>query len=162
MVEVNQVESQAEKAAIGHETSDANVRGVLGFAAGLVVFVVASLIVVAWLFHYFAAREERMKRPLSALAASERGRLPPEPRLEGLEHARQLEQPQGPSTGTPQGYGWVDREAGIVRIPIENAMNIIAEKLPSRPPEAEGELYGQSSGKPSDSNSGRIPRRQQP
>lgn len=31
-------------------------------------------------------------------------------------------------------YGWVDREAGIVRIPIERAMDLLLERgLPTRP-----------------------------
>ena len=30
-------------------------------------------------------------------------------------------------------YGWVDREAGVVRIPIDRAMDLVAERgLPTR------------------------------
>ena len=30
------------------------------------------------------------------------------------------------------GYGWVDRDAGIVHIPIEQAMRELAERLPAK------------------------------
>jgi hypothetical protein len=51
------------------------------------------------------------------------------------------------------GYAWVDREHGIVRIPIARAMELLVQKgLPSRPnpPPAEGPTY------PEASSSGRM------
>jgi hypothetical protein len=41
------------------------------------------------------------------------------------------------------GYGWVDPKQGLVRIPIEQAINVLAKKgLPSRPPAAVSEEHG--------------------
>jgi hypothetical protein len=35
-------------------------------------------------------------------------------------------------------YSWVDRDKGVVRLPIERAMDILAERgLPSRPSEGQ-------------------------
>ncbi len=51
----------------------------------------------------------------------------PEPTLQKTPHGdlRQFEQKQ---RDVLTGYGWVDRSGGIVRIPIEEAMRIIAKK----------------------------------
>ncbi len=40
--------------------------------------------------------------------------------------------PEAPAAEPAQGYEWVDRDAGIVRIPVEDAMRITAERLPMR------------------------------
>src|SRR5690606_37876359 len=42
--------------------------------------------------------------------------------------ARQGQGPLRPSEGHQlEGYGWVDRDAGVARIPIEEAMKLVAE-----------------------------------
>jgi hypothetical protein len=147
----------------GYETTDIHVGGILAFAGGLVILAVVLHGVLAWMFDSFAAREARLKQQVSPLAAEERGQLPPEPRLEGLEAT-----PPSPTLTLPQGrgrvrvgegdrgigaYAWVDRKAGVVRIPIENAMNILANRLPSRP-NPEGQIQR---AEPGGSNSGRTP-----
>ena len=114
----------------GYEKTDIHVAGILAFAGGLIVLAIVLHFVLRGMFDYFAAREEKLKQQLTPLAA-ERGQLPAEPRLEGLE-------PTPPSRfGTGAGglgrYSWVDRKAGVVRIPIESAMKILAGRLPSRP-----------------------------
>lgn len=105
--------------AAGHELSDVNVRGILWFAAGLVVFAVLVHLVLAWLFGVFAAEEgrEKVSRYPIAQEADTTGELPPEPRLEGIE-------PRGgppPAQLDPDTYGWVDPAKGIVQIPVEVA-----------------------------------------
>ena len=53
-------------------------------------------------------------------------------------------------------YGWVDPKKGIVRIPIDQAIDIVAQKgLPSKPSPAGGENDGYRM-IPSDSSSGRT------
>jgi hypothetical protein len=59
-------------------------------------------------------------------------RLPPEPRLqtEPREDLRNLRESEERTLTT---YGWVDRNAGVVRIPIDRAMTLTVERgLPSR------------------------------
>jgi hypothetical protein len=70
------------------------------------------------------------------LAATEQNRVPPEPRLqtsprEDLQNFREQEDT------VLKSYGWVDRNAGIVRIPIEEAMKLTVQRgLPTRPERA--------------------------
>ncbi len=135
----------------GYETTDIHVGGILAFAGGLVILALVLHGVLTWMFHSFAAREEQLKQQVSPLAAEEqRGQVPPEPRLEGLES---LGESPEPARETRHGYAWVDRKAGVVRIPIEKAMNILANRLPSRAtPEGQPER-----GEPGGSSSGRAP-----
>lgn len=65
--------------------------------------------------------------------------------------------PRPPEAGQvpAQGYEWVDRKAGIVQIPVEDAMTIAAERLPVRKGSAASTQAKQS---PTDAGSGRVPR----
>jgi hypothetical protein len=135
----------------GYETTDIHVGGILAFAGGLVVLAVVLHAVLTWMFNSFAEREKNLKQQISTLAAEERGQLPPEPRLEGLESAAGGAQPQ-------KGYGWVDRKAGVIRIPIQNAMKILSNRLPSRPEQEDQPGRAEPGG----SSSGRVPRKGSP
>ena len=66
------------------------------------------------------------------LASSQGDRLPPEPRLQTnpREDLRTLRAKEDELLGS---YGWVDKNAGVVRIPIEDAMKLTVERgLPAR------------------------------
>ena len=57
----------------------------------------------------------------------------PAPELQ-IDPAQDMERYQLPRKETLASYGWVDRQAGIARIPIERAMELIAERgLPAAP-----------------------------
>jgi hypothetical protein len=115
--------------AVGHETRDADIRSLLIFAAALAGIVLMVMFGMARVFHYFGATQS-LGPPASPFA--EARTLPPQPRLQvepriDLAHLRANEEAKLHS------YGWVDPNSGVVRIPIERAMDIIAEKgLPVR------------------------------
>lgn len=120
---------------VRHETSDVNVRAILTVGAGL-AGVTAAAAVVVWLLVLFLARSAADTAPREyPLAASHEQRLPPEPRLqtnprEDLFELRQSEERQLRS------YGWVNKDAGIARIPIDEAMKLTLERgLPARTPD---------------------------
>ncbi len=123
---------RTEPASVDHETSDVNIRAIFGFALGLTVTTMIVGFAVWVLFQYFNAREARtvfVEYPL----ASQESRVPPEPRLqtnprEDLGNLRTREDQALNS------YGWVDKNAGVVRIPIDRAMQLVVERgLPVRP-----------------------------
>jgi hypothetical protein len=121
-----------EHADIHHETSDANIVGVLGFGLGLVVSALLIYVVVLVLFQFFQGREARRVPAEYPLAVSQGERLPPEPRLQTnpREDLRVLRAKEDELLGS---YGWVDKNAGVVRIPIEDAMKLMVERgLPAR------------------------------
>ena len=54
--------------------------------------------------------------------------------------ARMLRQLHAREAEMLQGYAWVDRNAGAVRIPIERAMDLVVEKgLPTRAESTKGD-----------------------
>jgi hypothetical protein len=53
--------------------------------------------------------------------------LPPEPRLQ-VSAPKDLEQYKAAQDEILNSYGWVDQQAGIVRIPIDKAMDILVQK----------------------------------
>lgn len=126
------VQSPADHPDVHHETSDANVRAVFGFGVGLIVAGVMIHLAVWVLFMFFSAREARRSAPEFPMAAGQENRLPPEPRLQT--HPRQdLRELRAEEDAILNSYGWVDRSAGIVRIPIGKAMELTVERgLPAR------------------------------
>jgi hypothetical protein len=122
----------ADNPDVTHEETDVNVRAILAFAGALVVSAVVIHLLVWLLFAFFAAREATRVEPQYPLAAGQIERQPPEPRLQTnpREDLRELHDSEDAILG---GYGWVDRNAGVVRIPIEEAMKIVVERgLPAR------------------------------
>ena len=125
----------AEDSHVAHEASDVNIRGIMTFAAGLLAFGAVVYVVVWLLFGYFDRRESRSSASLAfPLATGQDDRRPPQPRLqanprEDMEKMREAED------SLLKSYRWVDRNSGVVRIPIEDAIRLTLERgLPSRPP----------------------------
>jgi hypothetical protein len=121
-----------DEPAARHEESDVNVRCVLGFAAGLLVTAVVIQFMVWLLFVYFSGREAARVVPEYPLAAGEQTRVPPEPRLQ-TNPREDLRALRAREDAVLNSYGWVDRTAGVVRIPIDEAIKLTAQRgLPVR------------------------------
>ena len=117
---------------VHHEETDVNIRAIFGFAAGLLAIAVVIHVAVWGLFRYFDYREARVYGPASTLATGE-VRLPPEPRLQ-VNPREDLSDFHAQEDAILNGYSWVSREAGTVRIPIADAMKLTVQKgLPVRP-----------------------------
>jgi hypothetical protein len=147
-----------------HEKRDVNVPGLLISAGGLTAAVVIAFIVAWWTFDYLSARDKESKSSAFPLAAQERGRLPPEPRLEEIDRQEEKKGDMRPKELNAaderilEGYGWVDQKAGVARIPIRRAMKIIVDinPMPTRTDGARGRELERERQRPSASNSGRA------
>src|SRR5262245_53277315 len=118
--------------AVHHETTDVNIRGIFIFAAGLTVATLFFSFLVWVLFEYFQAREAKRVVPEYPLAATQETRLPPEPRLQ-IDPRGDLEALRAQEDRILNSYGWADRTAGVVRIPIEEVMKLTVQRgLPAR------------------------------
>ena len=122
--------------ALGYETRDANTRGVLGFLVFL--FVVLNLVLFGtWrLFRYYSVAE---RSPAPASFFADEPQVPPAPELEvnGREDFQKMYAEQQRELET---YAWEDRQAGVVRVPIERAMDLLLEKgLPVMPSGTQGQ-----------------------
>jgi hypothetical protein len=108
----------------GYEHRDTRVRLLAWLLAGLLAATFVVLLLMKGLFDYLASREDRHQPPPSTLAGIRSG-LPPEPRLQNTPFD-ELRRMRVEEDATLTSYGWVDRKAGIVRIPIEQALEIAA------------------------------------
>lgn len=93
---------------------------------------------ITWVMQgYYADRAEAAKTPPSPVAEANEARLPigpllqrhPEGELEALRHE------MGERL---HGYGWVDEHAGVVHIPIDQAMDLLVERMAAAPVEDAG------------------------
>jgi len=114
----------------GHERSDAGVRPILYTGLGLAVALGLIGLFGYGVFHYLTTHTniDARENPMAAGASQ----VPPEPRIEehpaiGIQQLRSQEEHRLTS------YGWVDKGAGRVRIPIDRAMQLQLERgLPAR------------------------------
>ncbi|MFB3817140.1 MAG: hypothetical protein ACE147_05695 [Candidatus Methylomirabilales bacterium] len=119
-------------ATAGHELSDLSPRTIALFGAGLGLLVAVCLIVAAWMFGVLDARLAGREVPASPLARVE---PPAGPRLQ-VDAPSDLARLRAEEDAILSSYDWVDRGAGIVRIPIDQAMARLAEQgLPAPPKE---------------------------
>jgi hypothetical protein len=118
---------------LNHELSDADPGPILRFLAFLVAATVVIALLVVPFYNYLERREaaEKTARYPMSLTGVERP-VPPTPRLQTypFQDIKALRQHDRPLVGS---YEWVDRNAGTVRIPVERAMDLLAERgLPYR------------------------------
>jgi hypothetical protein len=125
-----------------YETRDVKLRPLVVFAAGLGVVGVVVYLVIFGMFRLFsgeAAQEDARLAPSSVsrpAAVPGADRLPPEPRIQANAAAdmKALREREDAILTT---YGWVDRQAGVARIPIDVAMKqVLEEGLPVRQPDS--------------------------
>ena len=110
-----------------HEETDVVLRPVVIAGIGLLVLLVISCVAMFGLFHVLAREEARLSPPANPLAAAEGPRLPPEPRLQA-HPIKDLEELRKAETELLTTYGWVDKSAGTVRIPVARAIELLAQR----------------------------------
>ena len=108
----------------GYEDSDVSVGRLLAFAGGLVALVVFGVVISAVVFHFFV-RHQPLGPPASPF--EDVRPMPPSPRLQttaplDLKHYREEQEK------ILQSYGWVDPPAGVVRIPVDRAVDLLLQK----------------------------------
>jgi|SRR5690348_7277 hypothetical protein len=118
--------------ALHREESDVNIGGLFAFAAGLAIALVFIGFVVWVLFQFYAGRAARHAAPEFPLASQQENRLPPEPRLQ-TNPRQDLSDLRSQEDQLLNSYGWVDKNGGVARIPIEQAMKLTVQRgLPAR------------------------------
>jgi hypothetical protein len=131
---------ESQSASKAYETRDVRIRPLLVFAAGLTVVGVVVYLVIFVMIRLFsgqAAKEDALLAPssLAQPAAPGEERLPPEPRIQ-VNPAGDLKMLRDREDAILTTYGWVDRTAGVVRVPVDVAMKLVLEEgLPVRQPE---------------------------
>jgi hypothetical protein len=114
----------------GYELSDLRPGYIALFGIALTAVIVAAAVIASLLIHFKAAEHSRQETPVPRLAQEREAT--PGPRLQVDAHS-ELHQMRAAEDAALNNYGWVDKNAGIVRIPVDQAMEVLAKKgLPAR------------------------------
>jgi hypothetical protein len=127
-----------------YERQDVSARGIFYFIAGLLAATLLISFLLNGLYKILDKRFETRQPPVNPLAANvpkDTRQVPPQypetafpdPRLETDERT-QLNSIRIAEEQKLNSYGWVDEKAGTMHIPIERAMELLAQRgLPLRP-----------------------------
>lgn len=117
---------------IRFEPTDVSTRPIALSVLALAVFTVIFTFAGHLTFQLLAAREEASSPPASPLAEQYAAKEPPEPRLQ-VDPKKDLVVHRAAEDKILGRLAWVDRDAGIVQVPIERAMELLLAKgLPAR------------------------------
>lgn len=116
---------------IRSEKSDAHPGAILRFLLWLVFGTVVVAILLRWMFVGLASYEEAQQAPPPVMRETAE-RQPPGPLLQE-QPAQDLADYREAQKRELHTYAWVDRQAGVVRIDVDRAMALLAERgLPVR------------------------------
>jgi hypothetical protein len=140
---------------VGYERSDMRPGVVIAGAVGLLVAVGLLLLGVTVLMTIVTGLPPAIGRPSDLIGGAQAAPqpTPPAPALES-EPGQSLDPYMAASQARLNSYRWVDRSAGIAAIPIDQAMDLIAQQgLPARPSTSARDAGNVS---PSTASSGRV------
>ena len=137
----------------GYEHTDANVWQIVKFGLWLALTAVVVHIGLAGMYQMLIEQAKVKTEQPYPLASTTEPRLPPEPRLQQFPRTEYyqfyLAEQQKLET-----YGWVNKDAGVVHIPIADAMRLTLERgVLQSAPQPTQETPGLM---PSDASSGRV------
>jgi hypothetical protein len=127
-----------------HEDSDVNVRALLWAVVIFIVFAIVTHLVLYLQFHAYAKHFRRDEsQPLTMMPRPSDASVPPTPRLQPFPNKLHDGNVPPPNTNTPMTDmaemraaedealnkpGWVDKQKGIVRLPIETAKQLVVQR----------------------------------
>jgi len=112
---------------VHHEPGDVNARAVTEFGLAMAALIVIFSVGLWGVFEYLKHRVTEMALPQSASAMVNAQKQPPEPRLQP-HPAQDMREMQADQNKIMQQYAWIDPDKGVVRIPVERAMDLIAQR----------------------------------
>ena len=133
-----------------HESTDVPVRPLFWFIVIFIVFAAVSHVALWFLYKAFVKIERnRMNPPATAIQRPADADVPKnQPLLQPFPIAEKTPQQTTPvsdmanmlreQNGTLRSYGWVDKQRGIVHMPIERAKELMAQRMASQPPVTPG------------------------
>jgi hypothetical protein len=112
---------------VAHEPTDADSRSITQFGIALTFLLVVSQLVLWWVFSSFSKRERNLSPPVPAIIRTQAPKEPPEPRLQANPQSDMRKMLQEEDEVLNH-YGWVDPDRGFVRLPVERALDIVAQR----------------------------------
>jgi hypothetical protein len=135
-----------QQADAGYDRSDLDARGIVKFLIGLGVTIIFIHVIVWGLIRTYTHYEPKALSRTSAIsepqAASPQANPVlrfPAPQLQS-DPAADLNKYREAVEQQLNSAGWIDQKAGIAHIPIEQAIDLVAQRgLPVRPPQPQGQ-----------------------
>ncbi len=124
---------------VAPEERDVRVRPALLFGAALVLFVVVVVAATTGLQALVTGHWPSLVPPAAGVDDPPTALEPPEPRRDVI--PRTVLESVRATEAALLDYGWVDEGAGVARLPIERAMELVAERGLPVAPGAEGRTY---------------------
>jgi hypothetical protein len=120
----------AEIVEAGHELRDLSPKNIALFGLSLALLLVITVTVTYFLYEHYASVQIRTQAPASPFSSA---REPtPEPRL-AVTPGEDLKALRAAEDSILKSYAGIDAKNGIVRIPVDRAIEILAQRgLPSR------------------------------
>jgi hypothetical protein len=117
----NNIDDVTKNPGVNYEAQDLSVRWVAIFGGGLLLAIVVAMIFIAGLVWTFERRTSVVQeaQPAPRNLPGLVGQTPAQNQLQTLQSQEEL---------ILDNYEWIDREAGIVRIPINRAMELMVER----------------------------------
>jgi len=122
----------------GYETSDANVRSLFKSGIAFIALGVFAQILMWFLFNVLN-HEAKVNEPKLSPLATKQMQIPAQPRLQAQVVGDERRDQPFDSLDIKQqvfeseeeklhSYGWIDKGSGVVRIPIDRAMQLMVER----------------------------------
>jgi hypothetical protein len=128
---------------VSFEKADVQATTIYWYLSALAIAVILSYVVCVFVLRLttkIAANYDTPPPSIRQEMGSAYEAMPPEPRSQGVpghssDPQTDLRLKMESDTEANQKYGWIDQNAGVAQIPVQDAMKIIAEKgLPGAPP----------------------------
>ena len=129
---MSELPEKSDNPEIVHEESDVNVGAIFRYGLGLAAVALVVHVFLWWLLGVYERQNNGSQSQAFPMATGQQNQLPPAPRLQQnpQQDLRDLHVKQ---RGVLEEYSWVDKQAGVARIPIEDAMKIVVQRgLPVR------------------------------
>jgi hypothetical protein len=124
---------------VAFESTDIDTRTILSYLFYLALSVVAAFVVSIFIFRFMSKMAADADTPMAPVHRNIGPTMPPEPMLQGVpghetDPQLDLRLKRAADEAGNEKYDWTDKQAGIARIPVEEAMKIIVSKgLPAVP-----------------------------
>jgi len=169
----NHDENYTHNAGVMHESSDANVRAIYTFGVWLALLgIVCALATWGGLraMEWAANRDDAERMKANPMVPEARKKMPsevavhefPTPQLQ-VNDTAEMNEEIADETGKLTHYQWVDQSQGIVRIPIDKAMQLVLQRgLPARAAGENATAAAAATAKPPVQSAGKKPARTAP
>jgi hypothetical protein len=107
--------------------NELNLRPILGFAGGVLGVTIFALLLMWAMSNLFKNMEEAKDHAPPPVAEARLDPIPPGPRLQPVP-PRDMAELRARDRAALTTYGWVDESAGIARIPVDRAIDILADE----------------------------------